>query len=159
MNQLVTTDWLDKNIEKVKILDASWHLPSANRNSFEEYNTEHIINSIFFDIDKNSNQKTNLPHMLPSKEDWEIIVSSLGISNSDHIIVYDNSDVFSSCRVWYSFLYSSNEFLLAFGRCQLASKIFTFSIFLSNQSVFTNCFIIGFFQYIFDDIPQLYNSF
>ena len=37
MNQLVTTDWLDKNIEKVKILDASWHLPNANRNAFEEY--------------------------------------------------------------------------------------------------------------------------
>ena len=123
MNQLVTTDWLDKNIEKVKILDASWHLPNANRNSFEEYKTcllytsdaadeykaNHIVNSIFFDIDKNSNQKTNLPHMLPSKEDWEMIVSSLGISNSDHIIVYDNSDVFSSCRVWYSFLYFGHD--------------------------------------------------
>jgi thiosulfate/3-mercaptopyruvate sulfurtransferase len=105
MNQLVTTDWLNKNIEKVKILDASWHLPNANRNSFEEYKADHITNSIFFDIDKNSNQKTNLPHMLPSKEDWEIIISGLGISNSDHIIVYDNSDVFSSCRVWYTFLY------------------------------------------------------
>ena len=109
MNQLVTTDWLNKNIEKVKILDASWHLPNANRNSFEEYKTDHITNSIFFDIDKNSNQKTNLPHMLPSKEDWEIIVSGLGISNSDHIIVYDNSDVFSSCRVWYTFLYFGHD--------------------------------------------------
>ena len=109
MKQLVSTDWLDKNIEKVKILDASWHLPNANRNSFEEYKTEHIINSIFFDIDKNSNQKTNLPHMLPSREDWEMIVSSLGISNSDQIIVYDNSDVFSSCRVWYSFLYFGHD--------------------------------------------------
>ena len=105
MNQLVTTDWLNKNIEKVKILDASWHLPNANRNSFEEYKTEHILNSIFFDIDKYSNQETNLPHMLPSKKDWEMIVSNLGISNSDHIVVYDNSDVFSSCRVWYTFLY------------------------------------------------------
>ncbi len=105
MNQLVTTDWLDKNLKEVKILDTSWHLPNTNRNSFEEYKSEHIINSIFFDIDKNSNQKTHLPHMLPSKKDWEIIVSGLGISNSDHIIVYDNSDVFSSCRVWYTFLY------------------------------------------------------
>jgi thiosulfate/3-mercaptopyruvate sulfurtransferase len=105
MNQLVTTDWLNENIEKVKILDASWHLPNANRNSFEEYKKNHIINSIFFDIDKNSNQKTNLPHMLPSKEQWEMIVSGLGISNSDHIVIYDNSDVFSSCRVWYTFLY------------------------------------------------------
>lgn len=105
MNQLISTEWLNKNIDNVKILDASWHLPNTNRDSFEEYKSKHIINSIFFDLDKNSNQKTNLPHMLPSKKGWEIIVSDLGISNSDHVVVYDNSDVFSSCRVWYTFLY------------------------------------------------------
>ncbi len=109
MNQLVTTDWLDKNIEKVKILDASWHLPNTNRNSIEEYKSEHIVNSIFFDLDKNSNKKTKLPHMLPTKREWEIIVSELGITNSDHIVVYDNSDVFSSCRIWYTFLYFGHD--------------------------------------------------
>ena len=109
MNQLVSTEWLDKNINKVKILDATWHLPNANRNSFEEYKSEHIVNAIFFDIDKYSDQKTNIPHMLPSKENWEMIVSSLGLSNSDHIIVYDNSDVLSSCRVWYTFLYFGHD--------------------------------------------------
>ena len=109
MNQLVSTEWLAKNLVNVKILDTSWHLPNVNRNAFEEYKSNHIINSIFFDIDKNSNQKTNLPHMLPSKEDWEIIVSNLGISNSDHVVVYDDSDVFSSCRVWYTFLYFGHD--------------------------------------------------
>ena len=43
--------------------------------------------------------------MLPSKKKWENIVSNFGINNSDHIVIYDNSDVFSSCRVWYTFLY------------------------------------------------------
>ena len=105
MNQLVSTEWLSKNLDKVKILDASWHLPNIKRNALEEYKLSHISNSIFFDIDKNSNQSVNLPHMLPSRKDWEIIVSNLGINNSDHIIVYDNSDVFSACRVWYNFLY------------------------------------------------------
>ena len=109
MNQLVSTEWLDKNLDNVKILDGSWHLPNVNRNSFEEFRSNHIINSIFFDIDKNSNQKTKLPHMLPSKEDWEIIVSALGISNSDHVVIYDDSDVFSSCRVWYTFLYFGHD--------------------------------------------------
>ena len=109
MNQLVSSEWLNQNLDKVKILDASWHLPTVKRNSFEEYKASHITNSIFFDIDKYSNQKTNLPHMLPSKEDWEIIVSNLGINNSDHIIVYDNSEVFSSCRVWYTFLYFGHD--------------------------------------------------
>jgi len=47
--------------------------------------------------------------MLPSKEEWEIILSNLGINNSDHIIVYDNSEVFSSCRVWYTFLYFGHD--------------------------------------------------
>ena len=109
MNQLVSSEWLNQNLEKVKILDASWHLPTVKRNSFEEYKASHITKSIFFDIDRYSNQKTNLPHMLPSKEDWEIIVSNLGINNSDHIIVYDNSEVFSSCRVWYTFLYFGHD--------------------------------------------------
>ena len=105
MNQLVSTEWLNNNLDNVKILDASWHLPNSNRNPLEEYELNHITNAIFFDIDKNSNQQSNLPHMLPTKENWEIIVSNLGINNSDHVVVYDNSEVFSSCRVWYTFMY------------------------------------------------------
>jgi thiosulfate/3-mercaptopyruvate sulfurtransferase len=105
MNQLVSTEWLDKNLDKVKVLDASWHLPNIERNALEEYKSNHITNSIFFDIDKNSNQNTGLPHMLPSKKEWENIISNFGIDNSAHIVVYDNSEVFSSCRVWYTFLY------------------------------------------------------
>ena len=105
MKQLVSTDWLEKNIDKVKIFDASWHLPNSNRKAEEEYKLNHIKRSIFFDIDKYSNQNSSLPHMLPNKNEWENIVSCLGIKNSDHIIVYDDSDVFSACRVWYSFIY------------------------------------------------------
>ena len=40
----------------------------------------------------------------PGKE-WEKIVSNLGITNEDRIIVYDNSDVISSCRCWYTFIF------------------------------------------------------
>ena len=109
MKQLVSTDWLEKNIDKVKILDASWHLPNSNRKAEEEYKLNHIQNSIFFDIDKYSNQNSTLPHMLPSKNDWENIVSNLGIKNSDHVIVYDNSEVFSACRVWYTFIYFGHD--------------------------------------------------
>ena len=72
---IVTTDWLFENLHNVKIIDSSWHLPNQNRNAHKEYSNEHINNSIFFDIDKNSDQKTNLPHMLPKAKDWENIVS------------------------------------------------------------------------------------
>ena len=47
--------------------------------------------------------------MLPKKDDWEKTMSELGVKNSDHIVIYDNSDVISSCRVWYTFLYFNHD--------------------------------------------------
>ena len=109
MKNLVTTDWLERNIDNVRIFDASWHLPNSNRNGLKEFNEAHIKNSVFFDIDKNSNHNSNLPHMLPMKNNWEKIISNFGIKNSDHVIIYDNSDLISSCRVWYNFLYFNHD--------------------------------------------------
>jgi len=102
---LVTTKWLEDNFDKVKIIDCSWHMPQTKRNGFEEYKKKHIQNSIFFDLDKNSKQNTNLPHMLTNLNSWENIVSDMGLKNDDRIVVYDNSDVISSCRCWYNFIY------------------------------------------------------
>ena len=92
-----------------RIFDGSLHLPNSNRNGLDEFQSAHIKNSNFFDIDKNSNHKSNLPHMLPEKNDWEKIMSELGVKNSDHIVIYDNSDIISSCRVWYTFLYFNHD--------------------------------------------------
>ncbi len=103
---LVSTDWLNENKDKVKIIDASWHLVK-NRNAIEEYNNEHIENAIFFDLDRNSNQNKSLPHghFLPSVSDHEKSISEMGISNNDKIIIYCYSDLISSCRAWFQFLY------------------------------------------------------
>ena len=109
MKHLVSTDWLEENLEKVRIFDGSWHLPSCNRNALDEFNSAHIKNSNFFDIDKHSDTKSKLPHMLPEKNYWEKIMSEFGIKNSDHVVIYDNSDVISSCRVWYTFLYFNHD--------------------------------------------------
>jgi thiosulfate/3-mercaptopyruvate sulfurtransferase len=106
---LVNTNWLEKNLTKVKIIDCSWHMPQANRNGLEEYNKEHIPNAIFFDLDGNSKKNTDLPHMLTDKNSWEKIVSNMGIKNEDEIIIYDSSDVISSCRCWYNFIYFSHD--------------------------------------------------
>ena len=106
---LVETDWLFDNLKKVKIIDCSWHMPQTKRNGFEEYKENHIPGAIFFDLDKNSKKNTKLPHMLTNKEDWEKIVSQMGISQNDKIIIYDNSDVISSCRCWYNFIYFGHD--------------------------------------------------
>ena len=83
---LVETDWLEKNLNNVKIIDCSWHMPQANRDGYKEYKINHIPRSIFFDLDKNSKKETDLPHMLVSLSEWEKIVSEMGIENNDQII-------------------------------------------------------------------------
>ena len=102
---LVDTDWLEKNINNVRIIDGSWHMPNTKRNGYEEFIKEHIPNAIFFDIDKNSKNNTDLPHMLTDIKSWEKIMNSMGIKNDDEIVIYDNSDVISSCRCWYNLIY------------------------------------------------------
>ena len=34
---LVSTKWLNSNLNKVKIFDASWHMPNSKRSAEEEY--------------------------------------------------------------------------------------------------------------------------
>ena len=102
---LIDTNWLEDNSDTVKIIDCSWHMPKTQRNGFEEYTKEHIPNAIFFDLDKNSKIDTDLPHMLTDSKSWEKIMSNMGIENNDRIVVYDNSDVISSCRCWYNLIY------------------------------------------------------
>ena len=106
---LVDTLWLEKNLYKVKIVDCSWHMPQTKRDGFEEYQKLHIQNAIFFDLDRNSKIDTNLPHMLTDIKSWEKIISSMGIRNEDQIIIYDNSDIISSCRCWYNFIYFGHD--------------------------------------------------
>jgi len=106
---IVNTDWLEKNIDKVKIIDCSWHMPQTNRSGHEEYNKEHIPNAIFFDLDKNSKIDTDLPHMLTDISSWKKIMEDMGVENKDEIVVYDNSDVISSCRCWYNLIYFGHD--------------------------------------------------
>ena len=106
---LVDTGWLEKNLSKVKIVDASWHMPNTNRNGYAEYKKEHLPNAIFFDLEKNSKIDSDLPHMLTDLNSWEKILSKMGIKNNDEIVIYDNSDVISSCRCWYNLIYFGHD--------------------------------------------------
>ena len=106
---LVETSWLEKNLNNVRIIDCSWHMPQTQRNGFEEYKSHHIPNAVFFDLDNNSKKNINLPHMLVDASNWEQIVSDMGITKNDKIVIYDNSDVVSSCRCWFNFIYFGHD--------------------------------------------------
>jgi len=106
---LVSTEWLNSNLSKVKIFDASWHMPNSNRNGHKEYLNKHIPGTMFWDLDEHSDKDSPFPHMLPNSDYWTRMLWSFGIKNDDHIVVYDLSDVHSSCRLWFSLKYFGHK--------------------------------------------------
>ena len=102
---LVSTDWLDQNLNKVKIFDASWHMPTSKRNAKKEFEEKHIKGAIFWDVDEHSNKDSPYPHMMPNSDYWTRMLWSFEIKNDDHIVVYDYSDTYSSCRLWFALKY------------------------------------------------------
>jgi len=106
---LVTTKWLESNLDKVKIFDASWHMPSTKRNAEKEYVDRHIKGAMFYDVDYHSDQDSPFPHMMSNSDYWTKMLWSYGIKNEDHIVVYDFSDTYSSCRLWFSLKYFGHK--------------------------------------------------
>jgi len=106
---LISTEWLNNNLSNVKIFDASWHMPNSKRNAEKEYLDKHISGALFWDIEEHSDKDSPLPHMLPNSDYWTRMMWSFGIKNTDHIVVYDFSDVHSACRLWFSLKYFGHQ--------------------------------------------------
>ncbi len=104
-NWIVDTDWLAGHLSSpdLIILDGSWHLPTAGRDAKKEYLAEHIPGALFFDIDDLSDEKSPLPHMLPSTVKFASRMKKMGIGDGARIVVYDTSGIFSAARVWWTF--------------------------------------------------------
>lgn len=104
-NWIVETEWLADHLQSpdLIILDGSWHLPTAKRDAKAEYLAEHIPGALFFDIDDLSDEKTDLPHMLPSTVKFASRMKKMGIGDGARIVVYDSTGIFSAARVWWTF--------------------------------------------------------
>jgi len=106
---LVSTEWLNNNLSSVKIFDASWHMPETKRSGYREYLDKHIPGAIFWDLDEHSEKNSSFPHMLPDSNYWIKMLKSFGIKKSDHVVVYDFSDIYSACRFWFSLKYFGHK--------------------------------------------------
>jgi thiosulfate/3-mercaptopyruvate sulfurtransferase len=116
---LVTTDWLAANLGSphLVVVDASYYLPAMKRDAAAEYLAGHIPGAIRFDIDDVADHSTDLPHMLPSAEEFAAAAGRLGIRETDTIVAYDGHGMFASPRVWFTFRLfgAENVFILEGG--------------------------------------------
>jgi len=102
---LRSTEWLAEHLRDstLVVVDATYFLPTHNRDAHAEYRNAHIPGAVFFDIESISDHSTDLPHMLPGTTQFGAAVGALGIGDGDTVVVYDNSPLFSAARVWWTF--------------------------------------------------------
>jgi thiosulfate/3-mercaptopyruvate sulfurtransferase len=93
----------DLNGPGLVVLDATFYLPTEGKDAAALYAGAHIPGARFFDIDAVSDQRSNLPHMLPGAEGFAAAADALGIGDDTHVVVYDQKGVFSAPRVWWMF--------------------------------------------------------
>ena len=110
-DDIVSTEWLNAHLGSpdIAIIDASWHLPTAKRDTKAEFAAGHIPGAQVFDIDAISDTASNLPHMLPSPEKFSSIVRKLGIGDGKKVIAYDAAGLFSAARAWWMFKVFGHE--------------------------------------------------
>jgi thiosulfate/3-mercaptopyruvate sulfurtransferase len=103
MDELVSTEWLVSQLDApdLVILDASWHLPAANRDPRQEYEARHIPGARFFDIDMLSDHDAATSHMLPSAAAFAQGMEALGVGSDDRVVIYDDSALRTSARAWF----------------------------------------------------------
>lgn len=102
---LVSTAWLADHLGEpgLVVLDASRHLPAANRDPRTEYEAAHIPGARFLDLASLTDTGSSVPAALPDADQLAQRMSAMGIGPGDRIVLYDDSGVKSSARAWFAF--------------------------------------------------------
>ena len=103
VSPLVTANWLKANLASVRTLDAGYHLTGVDRDPEAEFNAARLPGACRFDINRIADQTNSLPHMIPPAADFAAAVSTMGISDDDHVVIYDDSEILPATRVWWMF--------------------------------------------------------
>ena len=103
MTSLVTAHWLAGKLgaEGVVILDASAHLPMTGRDAFKEYEDAHIPGARFLDLKTLIDRDSDVMSALPTRAQFDAHMGGLGLRETDHLVLYDNSDMRTSARAWF----------------------------------------------------------
>lgn len=103
MEMLVSTEWLAQNLHEddLVVLDASLHLPSAERDAAAEFAAAHIPGARFLNLAKLHDPASSMPGKIPDASSFEMRLSELGVGNGARIVLYDDSALRTACRAWF----------------------------------------------------------
>lgn len=95
----------------IRLVDATFYLPNEKKDARALFEHEHIPGAQFFDIDAVSTP-SDLPHTAPTPEIFAVAVGAMGITADDTVVVYDQKNMFSAPRGWWTFRLFGHEDVL-----------------------------------------------
>lgn len=103
---LVSTQWLETHLEDadVRVCDVRWFLASTGRSGRAEYQARHLPGAVFVDLDADlaaPDDGREGRHPLPSADAFQAAMRRAGISESTHVIAYDDSGGTYAARLWW----------------------------------------------------------
>jgi thiosulfate/3-mercaptopyruvate sulfurtransferase len=100
---LVSSDWLAARlgVPGLVVLDASYHLPAAQRDAAAEFAEGHIPGARFLALASLFDAGSSVPYAFPTPEQIAARLASLGVGAEDAIILYDNSAIRTAARAWF----------------------------------------------------------
>lgn len=103
MENLVSTQWLADQLgaPDLVVLDASAHLPDANRHAAAEFAAAHIPGARFLDLASFVDPDSPVPAAVPNAKQFAVRMAALGVGNGARVIVYDDSYVKTAARAWF----------------------------------------------------------
>ena len=101
---VVSTAWLARHLGEAGlcVVDATLPLVGQSGHGRDSYMAGHIPGAVFFDINAIADPDTDLPHMLPTPEDFAEAAGRLGLSRESRMVVYDANGIYSAPRVWWT---------------------------------------------------------
>lgn len=99
---LVSTEWLAGELAApdIAILDASLHLPQADREPHAEFEAAHIPDARFLDLAGLHDPDSALPGKVPDGDRIARWLGERGIGPQTRIVLYDDSTLRSAARAW-----------------------------------------------------------
>jgi len=103
MDDLVSTAWLAERLDEpgLVVLDASAHLPDAERDARAEFDKAHIPGARFLDLDSLKDLSSPVPAALPTAAQFAARMAEIGVNDGDRLVIYDDSAVKTSARAWF----------------------------------------------------------